>query len=149
MTEEKKKVVKKRVRKKPNKKASFLHVKIIDGVEHPCVSEIHLLSMELFHQKMLACREGTARRYREAEKEEAMALAKVRALRIEAGRMERELEEVRDDHKRFMNKLSTEYRVDFAKVSYDSNTGILDIDADAWLKKENNTKPKSSTAKRS
>jgi len=100
---------------------------IVDGVERLCLTTEHLLELELTHAKKEANREGTAARLIKADKIEAEGIMKARSLRVDAQRMKDERHELDDDHKRLINKLNDFYGIDFAHITYDSNSGIITI----------------------
>jgi hypothetical protein len=97
----------------------------IEGVDKPCLSKEHLLEAELMNYKQSAIVEAIRARTFEAQKVENEAKLRIDALRREIAHLNDESSKLRDDNKRFWNKLGDLYKIDFSKVTYDSDTGII------------------------
>lgn len=121
----------KEVKKKPPKKKTVAKKKPpvnADGVL--CLTREHLLELELMHSKLLETKGRVQNRVLEAEKLEREALLQSRALRADAQQFQQEFYQLEDDKKRLNNRLSEHYGVDFKQVSYNSDTGVLNVQED-------------------
>jgi len=134
--------------KMPKRKVKKVEVKItennekikpfitIDGVDLPCLSKEHLLESEVFNHKHATIVEGLRARNLEMQKVELDAKLRIDALRREIIFLTDQSNSLKDQNKRFWNKLGELYGIDFTKVTYDSETGVITFIEDRVKEKE-------------
>ncbi|PNX51467.1 MAG: hypothetical protein BV456_03125 [Thermoplasmata archaeon M8B2D] len=108
----------------------------IDGVDLPCLSKEHLLESEVFNHKHATIVEGLRARNLEMQKVELDAKLRIDALRREIIFLTDQSNSLKDQNKRFWNKLGELYGIDFTKVTYDSETGVITFIEDRVKEKE-------------
>ena len=95
-----------------------------------CLTREHLLEIEVYRLKATEQMLIAQTRHAQAEQLQLNSALRVKGLRQEALQAEKALEKFRDEKKLLLNRLSTEYGIDFRKVTYDDETGIITVEDD-------------------
>lgn len=99
------------------------------GVAQPCLTVEHLMEWKFNQASILGTQEGITRREVQAEFLQVQTAQQVAQLTQEARMLRNNLHEIADDDKRWKNKLSELYGVNFRapNVAVNLDTGIIKV----------------------
>jgi hypothetical protein len=102
----------------------------VDGIERLCLAKEHLLEAEMMNFEIASYVEAIRARTIEAAKIEQEAVIRSSQLKQEANFLNDKRNIAIDRRKKFFGKLNDVYKIDFAKATYDSETGIITVEHD-------------------
>jgi len=112
---------------RPKKTQRTPSKKYINETGQLCLTREHLLEIELLRVKRSEKVLIAQARHAQAEKLHLNSVLQVKALRHEALAAERGANEFKDEQKLLFNRLGPVYGIDFRKVTYDDETGIITV----------------------